>query len=161
MNKKLYKEIKIKLKELQNIVYKTSTLENFLQENEKNFTREESIKALNKIREYLLEQQKIQTTLEREFKELITRQTKTCNHEVSIKRNISPSFYCLICGKYMGDNQFDIPNLSVDVSKDYEVYYIIEKHFEELIQNNENILESITKLLENLQYERNIKVLRR
>lgn len=161
MNKELYKEIKSKLKELQNITYKTSVLESFLKENEKNFTRKESINALNKIKEYLLEQRKIQSTLETEYKELITRQIKTCNHEVSIKRSTSPSFYCLICGKYMGDNQNNIPNLSVDISKDYEVYYIIEKHFERLIQNDEDISESIIKLLENLQYERNIKVLRR
>lgn len=161
MNKELYREIKSKLKELQNITFVASTLESFLIENENKFKKEESIKALNKIREYLQEKQKIQSILESEYKELITRQTRTCNHEISIKKSTSPSFYCLICGKNMGENQNNIPNLSVDVSKDYEVYYIIEKHFETLIYNNENIEESIIKLLENLQYERNIKVLRR
>ena len=42
------------------------------------------------------------------YKELITIQTKTCNHEISIKKTISSSFYCLICGKYMGENQNEI-----------------------------------------------------
>lgn len=35
MNKELYKKIKITLRKLQNISFKTSTLETFLSENEK------------------------------------------------------------------------------------------------------------------------------
>lgn len=161
MNKELYKEIKIKLRELQNISFKTSTLETFLRENEKNFSREESKNALNKIREYLLEMKQIQKSLETEYKELITIQSKTCNHEISIKKSTSHSYYCLICEKNLGENQNKISNLSIDVTKDYEVYYIIEKYFNELIKSDKDVFEEIIILLENLQYERNIKILRR
>lgn len=161
MNKELYIEIKYKLKKLQDLSFKIGMLEKFLKENENNFKREESINALNKIKEYYILKKKEIKILEQNYKELITIQTKTCNHEISIKKTISSSFYCLICGKYMGENQNEIEGLSIDTTKDYEAYYIIEKHFEELLNGEEDILDSMVKLLETLQYEKNIRLLRR
>lgn len=161
MNKQLYIKVKNKFKELQKLSFELGCLEKFINEKENTFRREESKTAINKIKEYLILKHKELNNIEKEYKELMINQIKTCKHEISIKRSNSPSFYCIVCGKNMGDNQKEIPNLSIDVTKDYEVYYIIEKQFETLLSTDEDILKSITKLLETLQYERNIKILRR
>ena len=52
-------------------------------------------------------------------------------------------------------------NILVDISNDYQVEYIIEKEFQNIIHSNKDLMQTMLSLIENMQYERDIKVYRR
>lgn len=159
MSKELYIKKKETLKELREISGLVGTLEYFLKENEKNFKREESIKALKRIREYLKEKQEIHNKLEEQFKEQSVELMRICKHGISIKSRPFSSYHCLMCGKNMGEK--DIPNISVDTTNDYQTEYIIEEQFQRTVHSENDLVLTMLSLIEDMQYERNIKVYRR
>ena len=84
---------------------------------------------------------------------------KMCEHEVSIKNRRTQSYRCLICGCIMDEKQAQ--SILVDISNDYQVEYIIEKELQNIIHSNKDLMQTMLSLIENIQYERDIKVYRR
>ena len=159
MNKELYIKKEETLNELRKISFLVGTLERFLGENEKNFKREESIQVLKKLREYLQLKKELVKELESQYKQQYVELIKTCKHEISIK-NIRTQYYkCLICGCNMDGKQTQ--NILVDISNDCQAEYIIEKEFQSIVHSNKDLMQTMFSLIENMQYERNIKVYRR
>lgn len=159
MSKELYIKKEETLKELREVSGLVGILEHFLKENEKNFKREESIKALRRIREYLKEKQKIHDRLETQFKEQSVKLMRICKHDISIKSRPFSSYHCLMCEKNMGEK--DIPNISVDTTSDYQTEYIIEEQFQSTVYSENDLVQTMLSLIEDMQYERDIKVYRR
>lgn len=164
MNKELYiknEKQKLTLKNINTLVY---TLEKFLEESNNKFKKEESIEALKKVKKYLeLKKQELKET-ENIQKNIYHELYTTCNHEVAIKYSNIPSYRCLICECALTRESIDIPKqslISIDTTNDYKVAYIIEELFQKIIYSDKDLIETITEFLEEIQYERNIKIYRR
>lgn len=161
MNKSLYlktKELNDKSDELFNLI---NPLKKFLDNNETKFKNKESIMALKVIKNYLLNKEKeldtVQINCRNSYKELIN----GCNHEIAIKDTNVDEYFCLICNHYFGN---DIPEesiISIDTKSNYKTYYIIKEIFNNLVNSDKDIIETLTKELEKIQYESDIKVYRR
>lgn len=164
MNKQLYIENENKQKELRELNIIIHDIQNFLQKYEDNFKKEDSIKAIIKIKAYLelknkekAEKEKIQTETYRNL-------YNTCSHEVSVKYSNIPDYRCLICNCALTRENIEVPKqslISIDTTNDYKVAYLIEDKFKEIINSDKDLVETIAEFLEEIQYERNIKVLRR
>ena len=159
MNKELYLKKEETLNKLREISSKIGELERFLGENEKNFKREESIQVLKKLREYLQLKKELVKELESQYKQQNIELIKMCEHEVSIKNRRTQSYRCLICGCNMDGKQTQ--NILVDISNDCQAEYIIEKEFHSIVHSNKDLMQIMLTLIENMQYERDIKVYRR
>ena len=159
MNKELYLKKEETLNKLRKISSTVGKLERFLGENEKNFKREESIQVLKKLREYLQLKKELEKELESWYKQQNIELIKMCEHEVSIKNRRTQSYRCLICGCIMDEKQAQ--SILVDISNDYQVEYIIEKELQNIIHSNKDLMQKMLSLIENMQYERDIKVYRR
>lgn len=164
MNKELYKKNYKELRELNKLYNIINTIENFLKENEKKFRFPSSLNALKKIRDYLELKQKEYEECNIRQKEIYKELYNTCKHEISIKYSHYPSYHCLICEQTVGVNKEIIPEvslLSIDTTNDYEVACIIEEKFNEVVNCDLDLVEEMTNLIEDLQYDRDIKVYRR
>lgn len=164
MNKELYKKNYKELKELNKLYNIIKTIENFLKENEKKFTFPESLDALKKIRDYLELKQKEYEEHKNKQRGIYKELYNTCKHEISIKYSQYPSYQCLICEQTVGVNREIIPEvslLSIDITNDYKVARIIEEKFNEVLNCDLDLVEEMTNLIEDLQYDRDIKVYRR
>ena len=164
MNKELYIKNEQQKQVLKSITAQVYNLEKFIKESNNKFQQEESIEALKKIKKYLeLKQQELKETENVQkniYKELYT----TCNHEVAIKYSNIPNYRCLICDCALTRESIDVPKqslISIDTTNDYKVAYMIEELFQKIIYSDEDLIETITKFLEEIQYERNIKIYRR
>lgn len=164
MNKELYIKNKNKVKELKELYYILRNLQSFLKDNEKNFKRENSILALKKIKEYLEKKEKEYKLLESDQKNIEKELYYNCNHEIAIKYSNMPAFQCLICGSSLDKDRNIIREkalLSIDTTNDYKVAYIIEEAFKDIVYSDKDLMDTINNLVEELQYERNIKIYRR
>lgn len=162
------KELYIKKEKQREKLYKLSSivdsLDNFLRDNENKFNRKESINALKTIKNFLENKRCEYEETKIKYSELDKKLFTTCKHEVSIKYNIYPSYHCLICGRTLGvDKEIiaDLSLLSVDTTNDYKVGNILENKFKEIVFSDLDLIEEFTTLVEELQYDRNIKVYRR
>lgn len=164
MNKELYIKREKHLEELNKLRSIVSNIEEFLKEYEKIFKRKESINSLKTIRTYFENKKNEYEEIEKIYREIDKEIFTTCKHEVSVKYNIYPSYHCLICGRTLGVNKEVMPELSllsIDTTNDYKVAYILEKKFKEIVESDLDLVEELTSLVEELQYDRNIKVYRR
>ena len=164
MNKELYIKRENKLNELNKLRVIVRALQDFLENNENNFKKEESVEVLKRIREYYEVKQKEYDTNEEEEKKIYKELYSTCNHEVSVKWSNRPAYRCLICECAFDEDGIpinEIALISVDTTKDYEVAYIIEDIFKDIVHSDKDLVETINDAVEDLQYERNIKVYRR
>lgn len=164
MNKELYRSIIENSNELRKLKFVLDSLRLFLKKNENSFKNEESINSLRRIKVYLenVEKDYQRRDLELRRKRLLL--YSTCEHEVAIKSIEGAGCRCLICNKSFSwcDNIF--PNevsISVDVTRDYQVANIIGEIFEHAVYSDGDLVETISDALEELQYDRNIKVYRR
>ncbi len=165
MNKELYIKREKQLEELNRMYSLVNWLQKFLSENEKNFKMDESIESLKKIKMYFEQKEKEHQDFENKVTETYKELCSTCKHEIAIRYSNRPySYICLICNCALKENSDMIPNdslISIDTTKDYEVAYIIEKVFKEVVYSEKDLIETIDELVEELQYDRNIKVYRR
>lgn len=161
MNKELYIRKEESLKELQKLRVLVSCLQTFLEKNEKNFKREESIEALEKIRTYFEINEKEYHESESKYREVEMKLYSTCNHEVAVKRSNYFCYECLICNRILESNRDKVPEnslISIDTTKDYEVAGIIEEIFKEVVHSDKDLIEEISDAIEEMQYDRDIKV---
>lgn len=164
MNKELYIKRENHLEELNKLRNIVDSLEVFLKENEKIFKRKESINALKTIRTYFENIEKEYKEIKIKYNQLDKELFTTCKHEVAIKYNIYPCYQCLICGRTLGVNHeiiSEISLLSIDTADDHNVAHIIENKFKEIVRSNLDLIEEMIHLVEELQYDTNIKVYRR
>lgn len=164
MNKELYIKNANKEKELKELYYILRNLQSFLKDNENNFKREKSILALKRIKEYLEKKENEYKLLENEQKNIEKELYHTCNHEIAIKYSNIPTYQCLICKNNLDKDRNIIKEkalISIDTTNDYKVAYIIEEVFKEVIYSDKDLIDTINDLIEELQYERNIKFYRR
>lgn len=164
MNKELYKENKKQLKELGDLRFIVNSLKKFLDEHELKFKNQESIEALKKIKLYLEVKQKEYENSQHKQEQLYKSLCNTCKHEIAIKYNSIPSHICLVCQCSFDKNGIpihDIATICIDATKDYEAACIIGAIFEEVLNNDKDLIETINDAVEELQYDRNIKVYRR
>lgn len=164
MNKDLYLKRESYLKQLNKLRNIVNDLEDFLKENENKFKKKDSIIALKTIKSYFENKKNEYEVIKLRYNKIDKELFKTCKHEVAIKYNIYPSYQCMICGRTLGVNHEIIPEislLSIDTTDDYNVVKIIENRFKEIVKSNLDLVEEMTYLVEELQYDRNIKVYRR
>jgi len=164
MNKELYLNREKYLEQLNKLRNIVDVLEVFLKENETFFKRKESINALKTIRTYFKNKENEYEEIKIKYNELDKELFTTCKHEVAIKSNIYPWYQCLICGRTLGVNHEIIPEislLSIDITDDHNVAHIIENKFKEIVGSNLDLVEEMTYLVEELQYDTDIKVYRR
>jgi len=164
MNKELYIKTEKLLEEVRSASFLEGRIRKFLEDNENKFKKEESIKALKKIRAYFELKEKMYQECERRYEEVYKEFRSTCQHEVAIKYNNRPYYHCLICNSPLGHNSDIIPEtsiISIDTTNDYKVGYIIKEIFEEIIYSDKDLVETINEVLEEMQYDRDIKVYRR
>lgn len=161
MNKELYIKKEITLQELMKSRALVNCLQTFLSQNEKNFKQEESIEALKRIRFFLTLKEEEYQKIQRRKETLEQKLLKTCQHEVAIKYSNVPHYYCLICNCILEGAPPEDALLSIDTTDDYKVGNIIDKIFEEIVHSDKDLIETINAVLEEMQYERNIKIYRR
>lgn len=164
MNKELYIKKENKLEELQKLSFLVHSLKEFLTENEQNFKKEESIEALKRIKKYFEIKDKEYHDCEEKHKLMTKELISTCKHEIAIMPSRMPYYQCLICKQILSQNINAIPKksiISVDVTNDYEVEYILEKIFIEVVYSDKDLIKTINQTVEELQYDRNIKIYRR
>lgn len=163
MNKQLYIKNEKKLMELNKLFFLTQSLKSFLDENENNFKKQESIKALKKIREYLECKNKEYCNCEDQQRDINQELYLTCNHEIAIKYSNSLYYECLICNHYLDYNMNTTPQntIFIDATNDEQVAYNVKKIFDEIVHSDKDLTETISPHLEEIQFERNIKVYRR
>lgn len=161
MDKVLYKKKNELIDKQYNLSIIVSSLENFFNENEKNFKRDESIATLKSIKNYLIEKK---TELNDVKKDLIILQRKliqNCNHEIAIKRSNIYNYQCLICNCSLGANIPQNSLISINTTKDYKVTSVIENIFKDIVYSDKDLIKTISYAVEEIQYESEIKVYRR
>lgn len=164
MDKKLFIENINLSKETSKLGFIVRDLQKFLNENEKKFKEEKSIEAIDKIKLYLetKEQEYNDSNLKR--KKLRHELSKNCNHEIAIKKGHVNLYECLVCNRTLTFNEKEMPSeslISIDATKDYEAVGIILNTFKDVVYSDKDLVETISNTVEELQYEKNIKVHRR
>ena len=164
MNKELYIKKENTIKRERQIFCDVSILKEFLKDNEKNFKEIDSINALKNIKNYLVKKQQELKETEKLEEKLTKELSSSCKHEIAIKDSRHTyGYYCLICKHFLTNDDNIIPNnalISIDAKEDYQAFYIIENTFKEIVCNDKDLIETISELVENMQYDRNIKVYR-
>lgn len=161
MNKELYIKREQNLILQEKLKVRIDYLEYFLKKYETSFKKEESIEALKRIKEYLEIIKKEYYDNKINQKQLYKEFYTTCNHEVAIK--YYNTYHCLICDCNLGGNNDKIPHqpiISIN-TEDYEVLSIMKETFEQVVHSDKDLIETITKIIEEIQYEKDIKVYRR
>lgn len=174
MNKELIKKMKeikelnIKITELINFI---NEIDNFVNTKGKYYTNDESIEALNKIKEILTIKREEYKIKNDKIIKIKNRLQKSCNHEIIIGDDLNT--YCTICKKLIIHvpestmleiklpSRFDFETLihsnnqhNGKILQD-RIFEIIEEGME-----SENLLSCIEEPLEELQYITNIKIRR-
>ena len=160
MDKELYIKREEQLKKLWEVRSLVSVLEEFLIKNQENFKRKESIEALKRIKLYFELKQKELLEIDKKEKEISNELYSTCKHEIAIKGwEGNPYYQCLICGH----NSIEPINslISIDVTNDFQVGYIIDKILKDVVHSDKDLMETISDAVEEMQYDRDIKVYRR
>lgn len=161
MVKELYIKREQLLKELQELSFLVSILQTFLIENEKNFKRDKSIEALKKIKTYFEFKRQEAEVKEHEYREITRKFYSTCSHDIAIKKGNMDTYECLICNWSLGNNIPDQSLISIDTSKDYQVAYTVEKILGDIVHSDKDLIETMSDVIEDMQYDRDIKVYRR
>lgn len=163
MNKELYIKKENAIKRERQIFCDISNLKEFLKDNEKNFKEVESIKALQAIRNYLIKKEKELKEAEQNSKYISKELASTCKHEITIKQNPFYGYCCLICNRHF-TNDNNIPNntlISIDAVEDYHAFLDIQNSLKEIAHSDKDLIATMSELVEDMQYESNIKVYRR
>lgn len=170
MNKNL-KEMRLRFKELEKIItknyYVVYNLRNFLNNYQSEFKNKESLEALKRIAIFLEPREKEYECAKSECRELKEKMQKICNHEIIVKNE--DSFYCPICyDKFYQSSPEDLFYFSTIYSA---TKYIIElkrkrdedvsKVIDDALTNEGNFIENIESGLAEIQYESNVKLIRR
>lgn len=160
MDKELYIKREEQLKKLWEVRSLVLVLEEFLIKNQENFKRKESIEALKKIRSYFELKQKEYLEIDKKEKEIYNKLYSTCKHEVIVKGNCgNPYYQCLICKRSSIEPKNSL--ISIDVTNDRQVGYIIDKIVKDVVHSDKDLMETISDAVEEMQYDRDIKVYRR
>lgn len=163
MNKELYIKKENAIKKERKIFCDISNLKEFLKENEENFKEAESIKALQSIKNYLIKKEEYLKGIEQQSKDISKELSSTCKHEIAIKQNPFSGYSCLICNKTLTRDN-NMPNnalICVDAVEDYHAFLAIQNAFKESVHSDKDLMETMGELVEDMQYDRNIKVYRR
>lgn len=164
MNKELYIKVEEARQYERELACIVSRLTEFLTDNEKKFKEKESIKALKTIKNYLIKKEEELNSAKKNSEDISKKLYSTCKHEVAIQVRLSPGYSCLICKHFLTRKENDVPNntlISIDTSNDYQVEYIVEDTFKEIVHSDKDLIETISELVEDIEYDRNIKVYRR
>ena len=160
MNKELYikrEEQSKKLSEVRGLVF---VLRKFLENNQENFKRKESIEALKRIREYYELKNSEYLEIDKKEKEIYEKLYSTCKNEVIVKGDGgNPYYQCLICKRNFIEPKNSL--ISIDVTNDRQAGYIIDKMLKDVVHSDKNLMETISDAVEEMQYDREIKVYRR
>lgn len=160
MGKELYIKREEQLKKLREVRSLVLVLEEFLRNNQENFKRKESIEALKRIREYYELKQKEYLEIDKKEKEIYEELYSTCKHEVIVKGNGgNPYYQCLICKRNSVEPKNSL--ISIDVTNDRQVAYIMDKILKDVVHSDKDLMETISDAVEEMQYDRDIKVYRR
>lgn len=160
MDKELYIKREEQLKKLWEVRSLVSVLEESLINNQENFKRKESIEALKRIKLYFELKQKELLEIDKKEKKIYNELYSTCKHEIAIKGwQGNPYYQCLICKHNFNEPKKSL--ISIDVTNDFQVGYIIDKIFKDVVQSDKDLMETIGDAVEEMQYDRDIKVYRR
>jgi len=163
MNKNLYIKREKCLKDLEELEILLDTVYKFLKDNGKKFRKEQSIAALKKIEEYYEKKERDYKKCEGLERQIFLELYSTCKHEVALKSD-TPCYKCLICDRDVVFNSVVIPVNSlifIDATNDYQAASIIKDFFKEIVYSDKDLIEAINELIEEMQYDKKIKVYRR
>ena len=135
-------------------------LKGFLSQNSSKFTNEESLVALNKIREHLLLLEEESSTIYKNAKSVRRQLNETCTHDI-LKRDCNKNIYCCcICHDYFTINDIDFDCFLIDCfDNDYYYENIIQSIILDTAKKNENFFDEFEKKI--LEKSDNIMVYRR
>lgn len=170
--KKEIKEMKLRLKKLEQIIlenyYIVKRLREFLNNYQNEFRNKDSLKALRKIAIYLEPREKEYESANEEYKKIEEKLQGICNHELVIK-DIHELYYCPICNECFYHSEPDDSFYSSTIysstrfiieTKDRKAKFV-SKIVDEALICEGDFLENIRNRLEEIQYESNVKVMRR
>lgn len=160
MDKELYKQIQSQNTVIYELDKKISQIEKITIK-ESLFHDKKSLKAFKVINEYLKNKKdelRNITLLNRNDKKKFI---NSCNHEIGIKDECRDDYYCLICQLPLICAQDKACKLLIDTSKDYRVSPIIEETFNKILYSDKDLVSTMEKELQNIQYEHEVKIIRR
>ena len=139
-------------------------LDIFLDKNEKLYTKEESIKALKKIRDYLNDLKIKYKSLYDELEKLNKKIEEECKHEVVLKDG---NTICMICGKDLYNDELKNTIYIIESDMCHYPYDFINTEFSLLKEKidegieNDNLLNCIHDEIKKIQYKNDNKVRRK
>lgn len=156
------RDVETRLKKLFCNYTKIEFYSKFLDEYSECFKKEESIKALNKIREYILNLDKEYKDLEKRKDEINNEIISKCSHDiVSLNKYCNKDkYYCCMCGNDIDKLHINSFVIDVDDGLNYDVLYDL---IYDIAKNNEDINDVFEYYVQQyrLNNKFNIKVLRR
>ncbi len=164
MNKEL-KEMRLRLKELDGIREKNYIvvyeLRKFLNSYQNEFKKKESLEALKRIVTFLEPREKEYESAESEYSELEEKMQDMCSHEIIVK-NGHGFYYCPICYENFYTSESNIRSTTSYVvelksRRDED----ISKMVDEALISEGDFIENIRNGLAEIQYESNVKIIRR
>lgn len=85
-----------------------------------------------------------------------------CQHEIAITLgNVKDIYSCLICGKKLGHAPKEKSIIAIDTMNSSNKTWEIKEKFEQIVYSEDDLIETMTDILEDMQYESKIKVYRR
>lgn len=159
MNKELYIKERELLEKVRSLYSTFNSLREFLNKNEKKFINKKSILALQEIKEYLIILKEQLNKEDKNYKSLQRELISSCKHELVIKDGYN--FVCPICESFFGNIIPDDTLLAIDVSKDYKASSKINSTLKEVVYSDKDLIETFLELLEEIQYENDIRIYRR
>jgi len=162
MDKETYKKNKEFRNKIELLEREINTIKNFLNKNESKFKKNDSIKALKNIKEYLIKKQAQLEKDQNNYKEDHEIFSLGCQHEIAITLGCAKDIYrCLICGKKLGHASKEKSIIAIDTMNSSHKTWEIKEKFEQIVYSEDDLIETMTDILEDMQYESKIKVYRR
>ena len=160
MDKELYKKIKNQNTIIYELDKEISQIEKITTK-ESLFQDKKSLEAFETINEYLKNKKNELiniSLLNRNYKKEFI---NSCNHEIGIKDAARDDYYCLICQLSLICGQDKGCKLLIDISKDYNLSTLIDDTFNKVVYSDKDLISTMEKELQNIQYEHEVKIIRR
>lgn len=160
MDKESYRQIKFQNSAIYELDKEISQIEK-ITINESLFHDKKSLEAFKIINEYLKNKKN-----ELKILSLVNRDNKkefinSCNHEIGIKDAARDDYYCLICQLTLICGQDKACKLLIDISKESCLTTLIDETFEKVVYSDKDLVSTMEKELQNIQYEHEVKIIRR
>lgn len=160
MDKESYRQIKFQNSAIYKLDKEISQIEK-ITINESLFHDKKSLEAFKIINEYLNNKKNELKILSLVNKDNKKEFINSCNHEIGIKDASRDDYYCLICQLTLICGQDKGCKLLIDISKESCLSTLIDETFENVVYSDKDLVSTMEKELQNIQYEHEVKIIRR